>query len=306
MTESHQAHIGMDIGGTSTVALALDPSGQIEAEIQLPTLKGTQGLLDTVERAVAGLTERCGRERSEFASLGIGIPGQIDHELGMVRHAYNIGIDSLDLGPLLQERLSIPVSIDNDVTAAAIGAAHLMQLEGTTAYLNLGTGLAAGYVIDDLPVRGAHGITGEIGHLAIDPLQRQCPCGQKGCLETVASGSALTSFWRPDASGHVLLTSIAAGDADALAALEHLIDGAATAVRLLVLTLDPHTLVIGGVFACLGNRSSTGSAKTLTTVPQNLRFLRAWKLAHGFGSCPKILRRQPWALHSHISLDERI
>ncbi|QIK64864.1 ROK family protein [Leucobacter viscericola] len=253
----------MDIGGTSTVALALDPAGQVEAEIQLPTLKGTQGLLDTVERAVAGLTERSGRDRAEFTSLGIGIPGQIDHELGMVQHAYNIGIDSLALGPLLQERLGIPVSIDNDVTAAAIGAAHLMHLEGTTAYLNLGTGLAAGCVIDGLPVRGAHGITGEIGHLAIDPLLRQCPCGQKGCLETVASGSALTSFWRPDASGHLLMTAVAAGDPEATHALEQLIAGAATAVRLLVLTLDPHSLVIGGGLRLLGEPLISGIRENL-------------------------------------------
>lgn len=278
MTTPPTAHIGMDIGGTSTVALALDSTGQIEAEIQLPTLRGTQGVLDTVERAVAGLTERSGRDRSEFASLGIGIPGQIDHELGLVRHAYNIGIDSLALGPLLQEGLGIPVSLDNDVTAAAIGAVHLMGLEGTTAYLNLGTGLAAGCVIDGLPVRGAHGITGEIGHLAIDPLLRHCPCGQKGCLETVASGSALTSFWRPDASGRLLMAALAEGDPEAELALDRLIAGAATAVRLLVLTLDPHTLVIGGGLRMIGEPLISGIHEKLDRSGAESPFLSSLEL----------------------------
>ncbi len=263
MTAPRPAHIGMDIGGTKTEALVLDADGQVEARISFPTEQGDEGVLGTAERAIAALCERSGRTLGDVSSVGIGIPGQVDHELGTVRHAYNIGIDELDLAARLQERIGLPVSLDNDVTAAAIGAAHLMELPGTTAYLNLGTGIAAGFVIDDQPLRGAHGITGEIGHLAIDPLGRPCPCGQTGCLETVASGSALKSFWHPDGDGRVLLADAAAGDPAAVEALSLLVTGAAAGIRLLVMTFDPHTLVIGGGLRMLGAPLLDGIRDTL-------------------------------------------
>lgn len=252
MTTPLPAHIGMDIGGTKTEALVLDGAGRVEAKIVFPTAAGEAGVLDTAQRAVTALAEQTGRQVESFASVGVGIPGQVDHDRGLVRHAYNIGIDELDLSRQLQERIGLPVSLDNDVTAAAIGAAHIMELSGTTAYLNLGTGIAAGFVIDGQPLRGAHGITGEIGHLAINPLGRPCPCGQRGCLETVASGSALQSFWHPDGDGRVLLSDAAAGDAAATEAFGLLVTGAAIAIRLLTLTFDPHTLVIGGGLRLLG------------------------------------------------------
>lgn len=252
MTTPLPAHIGMDIGGTKTEALVLDAEGRVEATISFPTASGAEGVLGTAERAVAALAEQTGRAIADFASVGVGIPGQVDHDLGLVRHAYNIGVNELDLAHQLQTRIGLPVSLDNDVTAAAIGAAHLMQLRGTTAYLNLGTGIAAGFVIDNQPLRGAHGITGEIGHLAIDPLGRPCPCGQSGCLETVASGSALRTFWHPDGDGRVLLAEAAAGETAAVEAFGLLVTGAATAIRLLTLTFDPDTLVIGGGLRLLG------------------------------------------------------
>ncbi|QIM15835.1 ROK family protein [Leucobacter insecticola] len=263
MTPEPCARIGIDIGGTSTEALMLNDRGSIEAEVQLDTEPGIEAVLDTVERAVAILSERSGRSLSDFVSLGIGIPGQVDHERGIVRHAYNIGVDELALASAVQGRIGIPVSLDNDVTAAAIGAAQLMQLDGSVAYLNLGTGIAAGFVIDGQPMRGAHGVTGEIGHLAIDPRGRACPCGQRGCLETVASGSALRSFWRADANGRLLMSELAAGDPGAEDAFEALVTGAATAVRLLVLTLDPHTVVIGGGLRMLGAPLLDGIRDTL-------------------------------------------
>lgn len=279
MSASLEARIGLDIGGTSTAGVAFGPTGEIEAEVQLPTIAGDDGILDTIERAIAKLSEQSGRACSEFVSLGIGIPGQINHELGLVRHAYNIGVDRLALGPLLQERFGIPVSLDNDVAAAAIGAAHVMRLKGTVAYLNLGTGLAASCVIDGQPLRGAHGVTGEIGHLAIDPLKRPCQCGQRGCLETVASGSALTSFWRPDASGRLLLKELENGDHAAKQALTHLIAGAAAAVRLLILTFDPHTLVIGGGLRLLGSPLIDGIHTTLDAWTHGSPFLANFNMS---------------------------
>lgn len=257
--------IGMDIGGSKTAAVALDHAGTVVAATQLFTERGSAGVLETAEQAIAELARLTDRTARDFASVGIGIPGQIDRELGVVRNAYNIGVDRLALGPQLGDRTGLPVTLDNDVTAAAIGAAHLMGLSGTVAYLNLGTGLSAGFVVDGVPLRGAHGVAGEIGHLAVDRLERPCPCGQRGCLETVASGSALKTYWPAggDHPGRIILSAIAAGDDDARVAFDYLVRGAANCVRLLVLALDPHTVVIGGGLRLLGDPLLDGIRDTL-------------------------------------------
>lgn len=254
MTPAHAPQIGMDIGGSKIAAVVLDDAGRVEESLTVPTGFGAERVLVAATGLVSELAARTGRTVADFGSIGVGVPGQVDRGRGLLRHAYNIGIEELALGGLLQERVGIPVSIDNDVTAAAIGAAHLMRLEGTIAYLNLGTGLAAGYVVDGRPLRGATGVAGEIGHLPIDPLRRPCPCGQQGCLETVASGIALKTYWPAGGEhpGRTLLAAIDAGDEDARLALDLLISGAASAVRLLGFSLDPDTVVIGGGLRLIG------------------------------------------------------
>ncbi|WP_240740024.1 ROK family protein [Leucobacter triazinivorans] len=274
-------HIGMDIGGSKTEAVALDDTGAIVASTRLPSAQGPAGVLRTAEQVVEDLARRTDRGVDEFVSVGVGIPGQVDRDRGEVRGAYNLGIDLLPLRERLRERTGLPVGIENDVTAAAVGAAHLMGLSGTVAYLNLGTGLAAGYVVDGRPLRGAHGVAGEIGHLPVDPLARPCPCGQLGCLETVASGSALRSSWPAGGAhpGHTLLAAVDSGDEEARAAFDHLVRGAAASVRLLVLALDPDTVVIGGGLRLLGPRLFDGLRATLDRWSTDSPFLARLELS---------------------------
>lgn len=247
--------IGMDIGGTKVEAIALDDDGAITGHARTATIPGAEGILNTAEAMVRELAQQTGREPRDFASIGIGIPGQIDRTHGLVRNAFNIGIEELPITALLHERTGVPATVDNDVTAAAIGAAHLMKLEGSVAYLNLGTGLAAGFVLDGHPLRGETDIAGEIGHFAVDPLGRPCPCGQFGCIETVASGSALKRFWAGagEQPGQNLIAGLKAGDVEATETFKHLIRGTSTCVQLLGLTLDPGTIVIGGGLRNLGD-----------------------------------------------------
>ncbi|KIP52101.1 ROK family protein [Leucobacter komagatae] len=247
--------IGLDIGGTKIEGIALGPTGEITVRKVVATVPGPEAVLASTAELVAALAAEAGHPVAAFAGVGIGIPGQVDRAGGIVRNAYNMGLSTLALADELSARVGIPVSLDNDVTAAAIGAAYIMQLDGTVAYLNLGTGLAAGITIDGAPIRGTDGYAGEIGHLAIDPRQRPCPCGQFGCLETVASGSALKTHWPAggDHPGRSIIAAIAAGDTEAELALEYLIDGAAAAIRVLGLTVNPGAVVIGGGLRLLGD-----------------------------------------------------
>lgn len=273
--------IGLDIGGTKIEAIVLSTLGEVEARAVVPTVPGPEGVLSAAAALVEALVAQSGRRFSEFAGVGIGIPGQVDREHGIVRNAFNMGISSLALGPELSSRLGLPVFLDNDVTAASIGAAHVMGLDGTVAYLNLGTGLAAGIVVDGVPLRGVHGYAGEIGHLAIDPRGRACPCGQFGCLETVASGSALIAHWPASGEhpGRTLNAAIASGDGEAQLALDYLVEGASNAIRVLGLTLNPTSIIIGGGLRLLGAPLFDGIRSTLREWEIGSEFIAALELS---------------------------
>jgi len=233
----------------------LDEHLRVAAREHEPVARGTAGILRTATTMVDALLSSAGLERGALESIGIGIPGQVDQARGVVRHAFNLDVESFALGPELNRETGVSVTLENDVTAAALGAVHLLDLDGTIAYLNLGTGLAAGIVIDRHPVRGAHGYAGEIGHLPLDPAQLPCTCGERGCLETAASGAALRASWPAGGEhpGETLFASVTAGDTEASAAFERLVWGATSAIRLLGMALDPHAVVIGGGLRLLGD-----------------------------------------------------
>lgn len=248
--------LGIDIGGTKTDAVAVDDVGGLAQRVRLATGFGHAAVVETDVTAVARIAELTGLPAGGFTSIGIGIPGMVDRASGHVAHAVNLGVERLALGGELEGRLGVGVRVENDVKAAALGAFHVLGLGGTMAYLNLGTGMAAGIVVDGRLWRGASGVAGEIGHLPVDPAGALCGCGQRGCLETVASGSGIARQWRTDDQlpARSLFAAAAEGDREARAITARLAEGIAAAVRVLVLTVDVDTVVIGGGLSHLGDR----------------------------------------------------
>lgn len=250
-------HLGIDIGGTKTLAVALGAGGAILGQLRLPTGRGAH-VVDTAADAALALARSIGVPIGDVASVGVGVPGRVDRETGLVTHAVNLGFDSLDLGGQLAERLGRAVHLENDVNAAALGAYHRIAgdvYDHSMAYLNLGTGLAAGIVVDGRLRRGARGTAGEIGHISVNPVGARCTCGQRGCLETVASGGALVRQWPTTAPSavHALKSASDLGDAAATEVWHGLVDGIASAVHVLALTVDVDTVAIGGGVAALGD-----------------------------------------------------
>ncbi|WP_022882589.1 ROK family protein [Gryllotalpicola ginsengisoli] len=245
--------LGLDIGGTKIDAVALSDDGDVAGLVRVPTGHGPDAV---VAAAVAAARQAAELAGGVPTSLGAGIPGVVDPATGRVRHAVNLGVVDLGLGALLAERLGVPVRVENDVNAASLGAYHLLGLDGPMAFLNLGTGVAAGFVSGGRLWRGARGTAGEIGHIPIDPDGARCNCGQRGCVETVASGGGVARQWATDAPFPVLdvFDRADAGDPAALAVRDRLAAGAAAAVRILVLTADVETVVIGGGVSSLGDR----------------------------------------------------
>lgn len=272
--------VGLDIGGTKTDAVAVDDRGEIIARIRRATGHGDEAVVADVVESVRELRAELDVSITEVMSVGVGIPGLVDTVNGRVLHAVNLGVESLDLADRASDQLDVPVIVENDVKAAALGAAALRGGARSMAYLNLGTGVAAGIVIDGALWRGARGTAGEVGHLSVDPSGRVCGCGQRGCIETFCGGGALAKAWgRPGALPvRDIFDAADQGDTDALLLRADLARGAAAAVRVLVLSADVETVVIGGGLTALGDRLGDRIRTALVADAAGSSFLRSLHL----------------------------
>jgi glucokinase len=239
--------LGIDIGGTKTAALVLDDAGEVAGLASAPSGRGGPGTLATA-LAVAGEAVADVGGWPGVTHVGVCMPGLVDPATGIARHAVNLGVHSIDLASGIEAATGHRPGVDNDVKAAALGADHVVRPQtpaATTAYLNVGTGIAAAIVHRGAVVRGVGGVAGEIGHLPVGS-GVPCSCGQDGCLETVASGTALARMWpRPAAD---LFPAAAAGDRHAAEVVRTIAHGVALAVQVLVVT-GAELVVIGGGLA---------------------------------------------------------
>jgi glucokinase len=272
--------VGLDIGATKTLGLVVDDAGAILAEVREATEPGAEGVVRTAARVVEALRAATGEPLP--GTVGVGMPGLVDAEKGAVKHAVNLGVegDWLPLGDLLAERLGVPVVVENDVNAATLGAVA-MSGEDDLVYLSIGTGLAAGMVLEGRLRRGEHGAAGEIGHVPVDPAGALCQCGQRGCLETVASGSALAAAWPSGVvpPAQALFAAAQSGDPAAVEARDRFAAGVAGAVRVLALAVDPRSVVLGGGVAQLGEQLRVAVAGALLEQAETSPFLASLELA---------------------------
>lgn len=273
--------LGLDVGGTKTDAVAVSTTGVIAGRVRLATGWGPEAVTRTVIDAVRSLEQDAGIDLAAVRSIGIGIPGQIEPGAGRVVHAVNLGVEMLDLAAAVSPALGLPVRVENDVKAAAVGAAMLRVTTGSLGYLNLGTGIAAGIVTGGVVWHGARGGAGEIGHLSVDPAGPLCRCGQRGCIEALAGGGAIAARWgRPGALPvRDIFDAADSGDAEAHALRAQLARGVAAAVRVLILTADVDTVVLGGGITALGERLRAVLTAELDADADASAFLRSLHLS---------------------------
>lgn len=230
--------VGIDVGGTKCLAVAIDSNGSIVEQVRVATPHADE-LCDTL----VSITQQLG----DCSTLGIGVPGLITPK-GVIRASPNlVGAIDLPLRRLLEQRLEMRVLIENDATCAAFGEWKLGSARGATDawMITLGTGIGGGFVSGSVLQRGAHGFAGEVGHMVVDPDGPQCPCGRRGCWERFASGNAL-SFLANGEKGEDVLARALTGAADAVAIVDSFAKWIAIGLVNLTNMTDPQVIVLGG------------------------------------------------------------
>ncbi len=188
--------IGLDIGGTKMAFALADRAGNIQATQTLPS-QSEQGPAAMLDRIAAELN-RYLASYANIRGLGIGLPGPVDAKRGLALQAANLGWRNLPIRAAIRQRLQrdLPIYVENDVNAGAIGEGLFGIGQGSAdyVYLTVGTGVGGAVMLDKRLLRGAAHSEMEIGHVSLDPLNgRRCACGQRGCLEMSLSGNGIVA-----------------------------------------------------------------------------------------------------------------
>jgi glucokinase len=190
--------IGVDLGGTNLRVAAIAYDGRLLEKLTLGTEvgRGRDAVIDEMCGAIAGLQLKLG---AGLDGIGIGVPGIIDMDRGMLRESPNLpGWDDYPVHTEIERRLGAPVILENDANAAALGETWLGAARGFDhmCMITLGTGVGGGIVLDGKIWHGMNGMAGELGHVTVDADGPRCNCGNQGCLEQYASATAVMRMAR--------------------------------------------------------------------------------------------------------------
>jgi glucokinase len=216
-----------------------------------------EGILDFAADLRAYGVENFGVTAS---AAGVAVPGIVDAEAGVAVYASNLGWRDVPMRELLSARLDgVPVALGHDVRTGGLAEGRIGAGQGADRFLfvPLGTGIAGAIGIDGRIEPGAHGYAGEIGHIVVRPGGPECGCGQRGCLERLASAGAVSRAWAkaaddPTADAADCAKAVESGDPRAVAVWQEAVDALADGLVTALTLLDPRMLIIGGGLAEAG------------------------------------------------------
>ncbi|MGC4772749.1 ROK family protein [Micromonospora sp. DT44] len=257
--------VALDVGGTGMKCALVRPDGVAVRTERHPTdaARGPAAVVDTILGVAEGLAAKARADSLTPVAIGIAVPGVVDEARGVAVWSANVGFRDVPLRDLAVRRLGLPTALGHDVRVGGLAEARLGAGRGAdhVLFVAIGTGIAAAHVVGGLAAVGAHGAAGEIGHIMVRPGGPRCGCGRPGCLEAVASASAIGRRYaeladgRPDASVTAAAVAERALAGEPLAAevwrsaVEALADGLATGQAL----FDVTTIVLGGGLAQAGD-----------------------------------------------------
>ncbi|HEY7545733.1 MAG TPA: ROK family protein [Blastocatellia bacterium] len=188
--------LGLDLGGTKVSAAVLDGENKMISRARAKTRawRDDEKVFHTIVATARRAIERAGIETDKIEAAGIGSPGPLDPDEGVIIESANLGFRNFPLGFRLAEEFRCPVTVDNDVNAGMWGEFTMGAARGARDALGLfwGTGIGGGLIIDGKLYHGSSKNAGEIGHMIIQTDGPRCGCGRRGCLEAMASRSAMT------------------------------------------------------------------------------------------------------------------
>ncbi len=261
--------IGVDMGTTQVNTAVADMEGRIRHKTAMPFLGAftPDEVLGVIKRSVHQVIERSGVDKGKILGIGMGIHGLVDSERGVSLFAPAFQWENVPVKDIFADEFSLPVTIDNDVRAMALGEKWFGSASDVSHFivLNIGTGIGSGIYVNGELLRGAHFGAGEIGHISVVEQGEPCFCGKNGCLSTVASGPAMerrareaiaggepsliTGLVQGDISkitGEIIYAAAVKGDALARRILDETGRYIGHAVSILVNVLNPEKILIGG------------------------------------------------------------
>jgi glucokinase len=261
--------IGLDLGGTKIVAAVLDKDFNIIGRHKRKT-RASKGADSVFERIIKTIDDACadaGVTREQLAGIGMGSPGPLNPYEGVIVHTPNLGFKDFPVRAMLEKEFDVPAVVDNDVNVGTYGEFHFGAAKGLQHVVGLfpGTGIGGGLVLDGKLYRGANGSAGEIGHVVIQPDGPLCGCGQRGCIEAIASKTAIakeaaalvTRGKAPiiaegagtkldNIRSGILSKAYASGDPDIKEVVHHAARFLGMAMANLVNIFNPEAIVLGG------------------------------------------------------------
>ncbi len=187
--------IGVDLGGTKIYTALAAGDGKILTETKLPTEaeKGQEHVVGRIIETIEYVQNAAAVPPGTVRALALGAPGPLDTKKGIIHFAPNLRWHNVPIAQILEERMSLPVSLDNDANLAALGEHVFGAGRGVAnmVYITVSTGVGGGLILDGKLYRGSADGAGEIGHMMVSPGGPLCSCGNRGCLEAVASGTAI-------------------------------------------------------------------------------------------------------------------
>lgn len=256
--------IGVDLGGTKISTAISTIEGNILANVVLPTKaeEGEAAVLGRIVRSIDEVIVGSSTSIDEIEAIGIGSPGPLDAKKGIIITTPNLPFKDYNLVQPLKEKYNIPVYLDNDANAAAIGEYMFGAGKGKNSivYFTVSTGVGGGAVLDGKVYRGHTSNALEIGHTTVDPNGPRCNCGNLGCLEAMSSGTAIakkgkeavstnveTSLKKHDTvTSYEVFKEAEAGDEVAKDIIDNALTYLGIGVANAIATFDPEMIIIGG------------------------------------------------------------
>ena len=260
--------IGIDLGGTNIVAGVVNENNEIVASAKCKTNcpRPADAIVADMAKVAREAVEKAGINLSDVAGVGVGSPGTCNKNTGVVEYANNLGFENLPLGGMLSDLLGLPVTIENDANAAALGefCAGAAKDVNSCICITLGTGVGGGVIINGEIFSGSNFAGTELGHTVINVGGEPCSCGRKGCWEAYASATALvrqtrrameankdSKMWEiagslENVDGRTAFDAMRAGDAAGTAVVDAYIYYVAVGLIDMINIFQPEILCVGG------------------------------------------------------------